>query len=347
MKTNSSYSIDTRIIDSVFLLIKVAIGTCSPSQITKQFSEVEWEEIYQESLRQTVSGLCYLGIRKLPEHLLPPLKILKKWIATVNLIRESNLCQQNSIIKILDILHTGGTYPILMKGQKFAIMYDQPLYRQCGDIDLFFKSDYDYLKAITFLNKKGFKINKNYDNSATLIFNNSVVDLHNSLPSGIDSSDYIWEDMLISCAYHILKHAVTFGIGLRQLCDLSMMCKYLHHYYSPINEDSILLESFRKKLIKGDILEWWNNLELFLIDYLDVPQEWLPFKGKLKGDSKPIFRIISTCGNFGLHTEHSKIISLIRNLSGLIYQSPKTVFRIYLNYLVKKLQFKIDETLHL
>ena len=69
---------------------------------------------------------------------------------------------------------------------------------------------------------------------------------------------------------HILKHQVTYGIGLRQLCDSAIL---YHRFHDQI--DSGKLKHIYKKL---SMLDWFQVLHLMLVDLLGLKPEELPYE---------------------------------------------------------------------
>ena len=55
---------DTTVI--FFELIQIAIGTREADTFTHTLSNDEWQQIYDISIKQTVAGIVFLGINKLP-----------------------------------------------------------------------------------------------------------------------------------------------------------------------------------------------------------------------------------------------------------------------------------------
>ena len=98
----------------------------------------EWEQVFKMSGRQTVSGIVFDGICRLPDEFQPSQAAFAKWVVAVDRIERSNE-RMNVILKELTgIFVSGGLRPVLQKGQGVAALYPTPLHRECGDIDFYF-----------------------------------------------------------------------------------------------------------------------------------------------------------------------------------------------------------------
>lgn len=97
---------------------------------------------------------------------------------------------------------------------------------------------------------------------------------------------------LLLQSLHILKHALGWGIGLRQLCDMARSCYKLH--------DEVESEEMKKITLKLGMDRWQQLLHAFLVEHLGLPVAYLPYQ-EVASDSSPLFDIIWRGGNFGLY----------------------------------------------
>ena len=97
---------------------------------------------------------------------------------------------------------------------------------------------------------------------------------------------------LLLQSLHILKHALGWGIGLRQLCDMARSCYKLH--------DEVESEEMKKIILKLGMDRWQQLLHAFLVEHLGLPVAYLPYQ-EIASDSSPLLDIIWRGGNFGLY----------------------------------------------
>lgn len=99
----------------------------------------EWTEIYDESERQSVTGLLLHGIDRLPAEQRPPQALLIQWIGVGQIIEQRNHLLDNRCKELLSNLTSAGLHPTILKGQGIAQYYPEALQklRQPGDIDVY------------------------------------------------------------------------------------------------------------------------------------------------------------------------------------------------------------------
>ena len=101
---------------------------------------------------------------------------------------------------------------------------------------------------------------------------------------------------LVMLNAHLMKHAFTVGVGLRQFCD---MARAYHTWHSRYDADR--LSYYYRRL---GMQRWTDLMHSILTDYLGLPAHELPFPLKRKeADSRRLMRTVLEEGNFGQHTE--------------------------------------------
>lgn len=278
----------------------------------------EWKNLYLLSRQQTVTGIVFQGIQHLPEHFLPAEELLVRWMAETDAIERKNM-QMNKVLDLLVQWFTeSGVQPVLQKGQGIASLYENPLLRECGDIDFYFDSRQMFEKAFSLIRQCGLRGKVQADQSVTYAWkgvevehHTCLLDLHNpflqryakeleqqygynhmSLEGGQDVRIPSPVLNLLLQSLHILKHALGWGIGLRQLCDMARSCYKLH--------DEVESEEMKKITLKLGMDRWQQLLHAFLVEHLGLPVAYLPYQ-EVASDSSPLFDIIWRGGNFGLY----------------------------------------------
>lgn len=238
-----------------FDLIKVA--TENNEKLSAIPTTNEWVEIYKLAKRQTLVGVLFAAIEKLPAEQRPPRTLLLQWYGHTETIKAKNIQVNEDAIKICELIRNDGMKCLVLKGQGIATYYPDPSLRQCGDIDLWVKGglkkvknylqskeevkgiiythmDYDAPVSTEvevhhcpsyFYNPLYLYRMKRYFNSQTDLFNNYIELPQDSGKIYIPTVEFNRFYILL----HIYRHYFTEGIGLRQMLD---------YYYVTIKEDT-------------------------------------------------------------------------------------------------------------
>ena len=280
----------------------------------------EWEELHLQAQKQTVEGLIYDGILRLPIALFPPSLLMLRWTARIDDMERRNMRMNKAIGNINRWLENAGTTAWLMKGQGVATCYQHPLHRQCGDIDLYFPNASDGDKVIQLLNAEGITVEHQagmsvvYWKEGCMIDQHMrLIDIHNPLMNRYlkqlieaEAEQVVrWKTEegenitlpspllahLLSNA-HILKHLMAVGIGFRQLCDSARIC---YQYHQCIDGQKL-----KKVYRKVGIYRWAQVLHRVLVEDLGMPEEYLPFPLSATKDTGWM-RDVWSGGNFGFY----------------------------------------------
>ena len=295
------------------------------------FMDVNWGKAYQIAQEQSVLGIVLQGIEtvqgswlKVHGSPLVPKVLLLQWIGEVQVIEQRNKDMNAFIAKLIGKLRNEDIYTLLVKGQGIAQCYERPLWRACGDVDLFLSLD-NYRKAQKTLIPIAYDIEK--ENPANLhqamTIEGWCVELHGTLRSQLGKRidrviDEVQEDVFfggnvrswdnngvqvflpsanndtIFIFTHILQHYFGGGIGLRQICD---WCRLLYTYRDSLNHKMLEL-----RLRKMGLLPHWKAFAALAVDTLGMPVEAMPLYSDReiwhkKGDR--ILSLILESGNFG------------------------------------------------
>ena len=287
----------------------------------ESLSENEWNEVFEISKSQALIAVIYDGVAALPKDLQPSKSLLIKWFLNMQKIEQSNLIINNSVKLLADIMKQESLDFILIKGQSLAALYPEPLHRQCGDIDIVVTENDTYKKMYRFFcdytkTNPAFKIKHvSFPFNGTLLeIHKNVMNLHNpfrlkkvkSLVDTIIKRDgyphYICNEREIKelpysvNAVYILKHAfdhlVTFGVGLRQICDWTI---FMQAYKDKLDNEEVT------KLLKlCSLYDAANMFAYISVNYMGMAIEDLPFKYiENKEQGEFLMNDILSGGNFG------------------------------------------------
>ena len=231
--------------DKFFGLLRYAIGTTDDFQ---PLTEEEWAEAYDTCKKQSLQGIAFMGVSRLPVELQPPKQIKLRWFSLTEKIAKRNAKVEEVAVALSEQLAKAGIPSCVLKGLGNAMMYPQPRMRTPGDIDIWLqaepkrvirvakkhnksaKAEYHH---IDFLPIDGVPIEMHYRPS----FMNSMINNHRLLRwfnetapeqmnNRVELSDGVGQVSVPTAAFnrvyqmaHISNHVIHEGIGLRQLLD--------------------------------------------------------------------------------------------------------------------------------
>lgn len=307
--------------DIFFQLLRMGLWGKGRLSASKPLSDEDWAVLYQYAMNHTVEGILFDGFSLLTEEQLPPRALRMKWTVRVDQMERHNI-QMGKVTaeQFRDFVRLGAK-PILLKGQGVASCYPNPLHRISGDIDWYFEGDgYDIVgkrlqeKGLLVDSALGFSLGydwqrihiehhrrlfdirslfkQNYLKELELLYRD---DQQSVTINGQAVTILAPELQILQVNVHILKHMLSFGIGLRQICDAAI----LYHAY----RDKIDTEQLKLIYKKVGILKWVHVLHAMLVKYLGLPKEDLPFPypDKLKVDW--MMDEVWYSGNFGFYDE--------------------------------------------
>lgn len=321
----------------VFLeLVKAGIFPVHDSGFTVN-GPVDWKAVYQLAEQQDVIGLVAAGIEAvqgewLKVHGTPlvPQTVALQFIGFTLQIEQRNKAMNQFIAELVEKMRAEDIYTILVKGQGIAQCYEKPLWRACGDVDLFL-SEENYAKAKELLVPLATSVEKEYEREKHLgmTVDGWVVELHGRLYCGLSSRiERVLDDVLQDTFYggnvrswnnngvqifqlgkendvfyvftHILQHFYKEGVGLRQICD---WCRLLWTYRDSLNHE--LLE---QRIKRAGLMTEWKAFGALAVEYLGMSEEVMPFYAKStkwKKRAERIMEFMMMSGNFGHNRDSS------------------------------------------
>lgn len=313
------------VVEAFFILLRAGLWEKEPDCLSVfPLSVDEWENLFVMARKQTVTALVYQGVCLLPEDFFPPQDLLLKWVSAVDAIEKLNAGMNRCLDGLYCVFVQNGLEPVLQKGQGVASFYKNPLSRESGDIDLYFPRRGEMQKAVNIVRMHGGKVSEMSDGSYKFRFRNTDVEIHPFLIdianpfkrryieeienssgykkiclNGCKNEIYVASPLvnLLLLNTHILKHALGWGIGVRQLCDMAMACYSLNGSYS--NND---MQYYCKKL---GLTKWTRLLNAFMADFLGLDEKCMLFDEREKS-AVILKNIILESGNFGMDKDDRK-----------------------------------------
>lgn len=337
-------------IEAFFALIRA--GLWEQGVMLSLLGDVDYDKVYRLASEQSVVGLLAAGIEHIID-VIPPKEFVLEIVGESLQLEQRNSAMNLFIAGLVEKMRKADIYTLLLKGQGIAQCYERPLWRTCGDIDLFL-SESNYTKAKVFLAPLASDIEpeNKYDKHISFTIDTWIVELHGSLRCDVlykidKVLDEVQKDVFygdnvrswINCGTqifipgidndiifvftHILDHFFHGGIGIRQICD---WCRLLWVYKDKIDVAQIIT-----RLNAAGIMTEWLAFAALAVNYLGISPDDVPLytnSKKWRIKAKKIVDFIIKTGNFGHNRDKSyyinrsyftrKIISLWRHTSDSI-----------------------------
>lgn len=312
-----------------FEIIRVAIG--SQQSLSRQLSVDEWDELFEFSKKQSLVGICFVGLQRLGANVEGGYAAIGMaeetfftWVGMAAQIQVRNELVNAQCRKLQKNLSDNGIRSSILKGQGIASLYgDLSSFRQSGDIDLYVDMECKEAYALACkLNGKEAKFE--YKHFPVDVFADTEVELH-YIPEGLFCPwrkrrllkwyDEVKEEMFASDAngittpslyfnkvfilLHAYRHLFSGGIGLRQIMDYYFVLKTSSKVQdSKSKEVSEVLDSLGMKRFAAGVM--WIMKEAFGLS------DDLLFCEANEKEGRFILNEIMAGGNFGHYDERYK-----------------------------------------
>lgn len=309
---------------SFFRLLRAGLWATKPDEACFSPADTDWESIFGLALNQTVTGVVFDGVEKLPPGLLPLRPLRLRWIALVAGIEQANE-KLNDELAAVSRIYTENKVPfVLLKGQGCAADYICPRRRQCGDLDLYVGKK-NYRRINKRMSELGTAAAPETDKHAGFVFQDVSVENHcyaatfsspfrnrklqrfadgwlnapgrtlkvNGTEVSIPAPGFNAVYLLV----HSLLHFIQEGIGLRQVCDWTRL---LYVYQEEIDRGRLIREVRWLKLENA-----FGAFGYIAVEYLGLPGHCFPFRTDKKS-GEILLSDIMQGGNFGrLHAKNA------------------------------------------
>lgn len=295
----------------------------------QKYGDADYSQVLQLAEEQSVVGLVAAGSDHVIDLTIPKADKFQ-FIGQTLQLEQRNLAMNAFVAALIQRLRDAGIYTVLVKGQGVAQCYERPLWRACGDVDLFFDSE-KYEKAKPFLSALASSVEEEEKRKKhmAMTIDSWVVELHGLMPTEISKridngvalvqkdifecgGVRVWQDNgvdvflpnpdndAIIIFTHYLQHFFCGGVGLRQISD---WCRVLWTYRDSLDTD--LLEH---RLSEMGIEAEWKAFAAFAVNYLGMPAEAMPLYDaarKWSRKARRICRVVLYVGNFGHNKDNS------------------------------------------
>ena len=217
----------------------------------------DWDACYQFAKRQTLVGVLFDGIQRLPKELAPARPLLLRWLSDSESIRRRNMRMDRASAYIYNKVSAAGFRCCILKGQGNALLYPHPSSRTPGDVDVWVVANHEELRhiALSLTEGDGSSLQESLNHIVLTVYGVSVElhstpallnsPLHNSrlqrwlkrnadlqcsnriaLPN--NAGEVAVPTLSFNIIYqlcHLFHHCFYEGVGLRQIVDYYFVLK--------------------------------------------------------------------------------------------------------------------------
>ena len=300
--------------DFLFNLIRIAIG--KQSSLSEVYNHIDWNKVYHAANKQSIIGVCFSAISKLPENDRPYGDLFFQWLSVALQIQNQNKHIDEQSSQIWHQLIDAGLEAVVLKGQGIATLYgDLANLRQSGDIDIWVKGGYQ--KVCKYVHSTQPTDDLAYHRFHYDTFEDTEVELHHrptlmrnlladkKLSKWYNSFDFnkftyleekgfavpSYEFNSIFVLTHIYRHFLFAGVGLRQVMDYYFVLKNRPDAITDNTEIENILGTLRLKRFAGALM--WVLKTQFLLE-----KEYLICNPNKK-EGRFLLNEIMKSGNFG------------------------------------------------
>ena len=328
-------------------LIRCGIGKADRLPFTP--SSKQWDELFNIAGKQTLQGIAYAGIERLPQEQRPYKELLLKWYHLTLNIRKKNKELTKTATMVSEKFRKEGFDNCILKGQGIAQLYPNPLLRTPGDIDIWLdggdKKVIAYVKEIfpdcaPTYHHVDFpvsdeveieihyrpswmcnpctdrKIQRFYSAQAAELFNRNDIEELDTFPIPDIALNRIF------ILHHIYRHLFSEGIGIRQVLD----------YYFVMQQE--MTEEERKAYI-GQLKEFGLHKFASAVTYVMQRMFALDKEHTIvepnRKEGEFLLREMMLAGNFGMYDTRYTTAAHGINM-GHMSNIAKRSFRLFAHY---------------
>jgi hypothetical protein len=233
-----------------FDFIRYSLGITK--ELPATVADINWADFYEFAKKQTLLGVVFDGIERLPKELVPSSGLLTKWIGYSMKIKQRNQLMYKLSGEVYSEIRKMGFRCCVLKGQGNAMAYPNCYSRTPGDVDVWVMTNSrDELRQIAKgladspsdiereivnhieLNRRGVAVELH---PTPMIFNNPILN-HRMQKWFVHNADLQWSNIVdlpdgvgqiaiptatFNAIYqlsHLHHHFFYEGVGLRQMID--------------------------------------------------------------------------------------------------------------------------------
>ena len=111
-------------------------------------ADIDWSDFYKFAKKQSLLGVVFDGIQRLPKELAPDSDLLMKWMGCSMAIQKRNAVMYQASSEVFSEIRKAGYRCCVLKGQGNAVGYPNPYSRTAGDVDVWVQADRNELRRL-------------------------------------------------------------------------------------------------------------------------------------------------------------------------------------------------------
>ena len=207
-------------------------GSAEIESSEPDLTAADWEQLYLMAYSQAVTGILIDGVSCTAMR--PPTEIWEQWLLHLLKLEMVNRQVRTCGHRWLERLANEGVSAFVFKGSSVAEWYKEPLHRSFGDVDIVVRSGWDRIESLLLRDKVTYR--NDHGDWVVLTEGQPPVEFHpnweyvynpfinarlQKICSKSDGSDK--ELYLVCLILHLRRHFLTYGVGLKQVCDVAVM----------------------------------------------------------------------------------------------------------------------------
>jgi len=287
----------------------------------------DWRDFFEFAKRQTLLGVLFEGVQKLPKEVAPERGLLLEWFAHSQQIAKRNRVLDKASVYIYNKVKAEGESCCILKGQGNAVLYPNPSSRTSGDVDVWVDASRERIREVAAsVTQDMGRVEEESYNHIVLSVNGVTMELH-STPALLNNPVYnkrlqnwLREKAAVQCAHlielprqvgtiavpthafnvvyqllHLYHHFFYEGVGLRQILDY-------YFVVSMLNVKCEMLSSLQCELKYLGLWKFAGAVMYVLHEVLGLSEgQMIVPMDKRRG--KLLLDEILIGGNFGHHDE--------------------------------------------
>ncbi len=219
--------------------------------------DMDWHDFLEFAKKQTLLGVVFEGIQKLPKEVAPERDLLLGWFVNSQQIAKRNRVINKASVYIYNKVKASGRNCCILKGQGNALQYPNPFSRTPGDVDVWVDASRESIRemAASITREMG-RVEEESYNHIVLSVNGVTMELH-STPAILNNPVYnrrlqnwLRQKAMEQCGHlvdlpqqagsiaiptqsfnvvyqllHLYHHFFYEGVGLRQVLDYYFVVK--------------------------------------------------------------------------------------------------------------------------
>ena len=320
-----------------FRLIQFSLGLYEGRELVsgEALRDFDWHAFYRFAKRQTLVGVLFEGIQRLPKEVMPDPDLIMTWFGQCQRIKKRNQVLNEATVSIYHRVKAAGFRCCILKGQGNALMYPNPFSRTPGDVDVWVNASREDILGLAHSLAKGHgSVGKVSLNHIEMVWNGIAVELH-STPAVMNNPLYnhrlqMWlgRNVDLQCSnivslpdgsgertarnvavptntfnvvyqlFHLYHHYFYEGVGLRQIVDYNFVMEKWHTDLTNLTD----LDALRHELKHLGLLKFAGAVMFVLHEVLGLQEDKMIAQKDVKRGRMLLNEILQG-GNFGKHNE--------------------------------------------